>query len=128
MTRARLLAFNAVSMLAANIIAKFVLFIGLIYLLQFLDSGLESVYYLITAFAALITMNFQDGMISITIRRIATDLDNGAYHLGTCYLASLLLGLILLLIGIPAVFIYANSTLEGSGLRGEFILAALAMT
>lgn len=128
MTRARLLAFNAVSMLVANIIAKFVLFIGLIYLLQFLDSGLESVYYLITAFAALVTMNFQDGMISITIRKIATDLDNGAHHLGTCYLASLLLGLVLLLIGIPAVFIYANSTLEGSGLRGEFTLAALAMT
>ena len=128
MTRARLLAFNALSMLLANIIGKFVLFIGSIFLLQFLDTGLESVYYLITAFAALVAMNFQDGMVSVTIRKAATDLKNGPHHLGTCYLASFLLGLLLLLVGIPAAFIYAHYALSGSGLKGEFIISAIAMT
>lgn len=128
MTRARLLAFNALSMLLANIIAKFVLFIGSIYLLQFLDAGLESIYYLITAFAALIAMNFQDGMVSVAIRKIATDLKNGPYHLGTCYLASFLLGLILMIICVPVTYIYAHYSLAGEGLKGEFIISSIAMT
>jgi len=131
MTRARLLALNALSLLVANILSKFVLFIGSIFLLQYFDAGLESTYYLVTAFASLITTNFQDGIVSVTIRRVATDLENkegGARYLGTCYLASFLLALILLAIGVIAAFIYARTQLEGSGLQGEFILSACALT
>ncbi len=128
MTRARLLAFNALAMLVANIVSKFVLFIGAVYLLQFLDAGLESTYYLITAFAALIAMNFQDGMVSVTIRKVATDLGNGPRYLGTLYLASALLAVVLGVIAIIAAFLYAGIRFDDPGLRGEFILSACAFT
>ncbi len=128
MTRARLLAFNALCMLVANVISKFVLFVGSIFLLQFLDAGLESTYYLVTAFGALIAMNFQDGMVHVTIRKIAIDLDNGPHYLGTCYLASFILALALAVIGVLAAFVYAGTQLSEAGLRNEFILSACALT
>ena len=123
MTRGRLLALNALSMLVANIIAKVILFVGMVFLLQYLSPGLESTYYLITAFGAIVALNFQDGMVSVTIRRIATDLENGATHLGSLYFASMFLAITLGLITIPLSFLYAGSALEGSGLQGEFILS-----
>ncbi|MFH1676806.1 MAG: hypothetical protein ABIC40_07245, partial [bacterium] len=83
MSRGRLLALNALSMLVANIVSKLVLFVGFIFLFQFLSPELESVYYLITAVCLIVTMNFQDGMIAVTIRKIATDRENGPYILGT---------------------------------------------
>jgi len=128
MTRARFLALNALSMLIANILSKFVLFIGSIFLLQFLDAGLESTYYLVTAFASLIALNFQDGIVFVTIRKVATDMENGPRYLGTCYLASFLLGIILLAIAIPGSILYARTQLEGSGLQGQFILSTTALT
>jgi len=128
MTRARLLAFNALAMIVANIISKFVLFIGAVFLLQYLDANLESTYYLVTAFAALIAVNFQDGMVSVTIQRIATDLVNGPRHLGTLYLASFLLAIVLGVIALAAAFLYARFLLEDKGLQGEFILSACALT
>jgi len=130
MTRARLLALNALAMLVANIVSKFVLFVGSIFLFQYLDPGRESTYYLITAFAALITMNFQDGMVSVTIRRIATDLENGEFHLGTLYLSSTLLALALALIGGGAalIYAYAGTQFESGGARWEFILSAWVLT
>ncbi len=128
MNRPRLLAFNALSMLAASIVSKIVLFLGYVYLLQYLDAGLESIFYLVTAFAAVICIGFQDGMVSVTIRKIATDLENGPRHLGTCYLASFLLAIFLGAIAIPASLLYARTQFVGSGLQGEFILSACALT
>lgn len=128
MTRARFLALNALSMLLANILSKAVLFVGYVFLLQYLDASLESTYYLITAFAMVICTNFQDGMVFVTIRRIATDLPNGPRHLGNLYLASFFLAVVLGLLAIPAAFLYARTQLEGSGLQGEFILSVCALT
>jgi len=128
MTRPRLLAFNALSMLVANIISKMVLFVGMVFLLQYLDAGLESTYYLVTAFAALIAMNFQDGMVSVTIRKVATDLDNGPKYLGNLYFASACLAVCLSFIAIVGAFIYGKFLLESPGLQGEFIKSACILS
>jgi len=128
MTRPRLLALNALSMLVANIISKLVLFVGVVYLLQYLPAGLESVYYLITAFATIIAMNFHDGMISVTIRRVATEPEDGSRQLGILYLASGLLAFILALVAVVASYIYARLQLQGPGLQGEFIVSSCAFT
>jgi len=132
MSYVRLLAFNALSMLVANIISKLVLFVGIIFLTQFLDEGLESTYYLVTAFGTVLALNFQDGMVSVTIRRIATDIKNGPHYLGTLYLASIILAIAIGLVTIPLSMLYATS-LEGdgvqsvSGLRGQFVLSSCAL-
>ncbi len=128
MSRHRLLAFNALSMLVANIVSKVIILVGMIFMLQYFDAGLESTYYLITAFALVLCVNFQDGMVSMTIRRIATDYDNGPRNLGTLYLASAFLAVVLGLIAIAAAFLYAGTHFETTGAQGEFILSACALS
>mgnify|MGYP000331552209 CR=1 FL=1 len=128
MSRTRYLALNALSMLIANIFSKIVLFIGMIFLLQYLDAGEESIYYLVTAFAMVIAVNFQDGMVVMTIRRIATDIQNGPREMGTLYLATSVLALVLAAITFIASFVYAGIQFEGENQRIEFIQSAMALT
>ncbi len=42
MSRHRLLALNALSMLVANIVSKVIILFGMIFLFQYIDAGLES--------------------------------------------------------------------------------------
>jgi O-antigen/teichoic acid export membrane protein len=128
MPRARWLALNALFLLASNIVSKIILFAGSIFLFQYLDPNQESTYYLITAFGLIVATNFQDGMVQVSIRRIATDIENGPRHLGTLYLASLLLAFVLILIGIPAALIYGHFQIADPVVRGQFVMGVAGLT
>jgi len=124
-TRGRLLALNALSMVVANIIAKAILFIGMVFLLQYLNQGLESTFYLVTAFSSIMALNFQDGMVSVTIRKVATDLKNGPKYLGDLYFGSFFLAIVLVMVSFPLAFIYSRASLETPGLQGEYFKSAV---
>jgi O-antigen/teichoic acid export membrane protein len=64
----------------------------------------------------------------VAFRLSATDLKNGPRELGTLYLASAILAIVLGVIAIIAAYIYAGLQLNESGLRGEFILSACGLT
>jgi O-antigen/teichoic acid export membrane protein len=127
-TRARWLALNALSLLVANVLSKFVLFAGTIFLFQYLDPNQESFYYLVTAIALIVATNFQDGMVQVTIRKIATDRENGPYHLGTLYLGSLFLAIPLVFVAVGIAMFYGSDQLAQPADRYAFVVSVMWLT
>lgn len=127
MKRARWLAMNALTYLAANILSKLILAVGSFFLMQHLNPEDENIYALVTAITLLVVSNFQDGMVQITIQKIATDKPSGAKYIGVLFLSTLLLTIFIAFLGFLIIFTYGIVQITDAAVRREYMLSSMAL-